>query len=384
MCRLLKLASFAIFLSTSLAALAEDDDTVESSEGDWYVSQMATFTNDDGDRRLDDSIGGGEFRVGWKWTDTFALEGLLGYHRIDGWPSWPAVTDRQYQEFLDVGLNVVTSFNTDGDYSPYLIFGAGYLGTETELGVTDNGASGTAGLGMKVRFGDSPWSMRAEYRMRHAFGGDNSYTDGLTSLGVRYAFGGTSGGTSASTAASAFTGSEAVMESDSDGDGIVDKQDACPNSPQGIPVNPAGCLQDIDQDGVADERDQCTGTGAGAEVDANGCDIIELKPVYFETESAAITRATKHSLDEAAAILLRNPDVQVEIGGHADSSGPENYNMKLSKRRAEAVRGYLEQAGVDSARMTVRGYGESRPIASNETITGRADNRRVELKLLDR
>lgn len=384
MFRMLKLASFAIFLSTSLAAFADEDDTVESSEGNWYVSQMATFTNDDGDRRLDDSLGGGEFRVGWKWTDTFALEGLLGYHRIDGWPSWPAVTDRQYQEFLDLGLNVVTSFNTDGNYSPYLIFGAGYLGTETELGVKDNGASGTAGLGMKVRFGDSPWSLRAEYRARHAFGGDNSYTDGLASLGVRYSFGGSSGGSSESATASAFTGSEAVMESDSDGDGVVDNEDACPNSPRGIPVNPAGCMQDIDQDGVADERDQCTGTGAGVEVDAKGCDIIELKPAYFETESATILAATKRTLDESVTILKRNPDVQVEIGGHADSSGPADYNQKLSVRRAEAVRAYLEKAGVDSARLTVHGYGESRPIATNETVAGRADNRRVELKLLER
>lgn len=384
MARLLKLVTFTMFLSAALTAQADEDDTVQADEGNWYVSQMATFTNDDADRRLDDSIGGGEFRVGWKWTDTFALEGLLGYHKIDGWPSWPAVTDRQYQEFLDLGLNVVTSFNTDGDYSPYLIFGAGYLGTKTELGVEDNGASGTAGLGMKVRFGDSPWSLRAEYRMRHAFGGDNSYTDGLASLGVRYSFGGNSGGNSESETTTAFTGSEAIVESDSDGDGIVDNQDACPNSPRGIPVNPAGCLQDIDQDGVADERDQCTGTGAGVSVDSSGCEFIELKAARFETESAAILDSAKHALDETATILLRNTDLQVEIGGHADSSGPEDYNMGLSQRRAEAVRDYLEQAGVDSAIMTVHGYGESQPVATNETVSGRADNRRVEVKVLDR
>lgn len=385
MAKLLKLVTFAMFLAGSFTAQADDDDTEQDDEGAWYVSQMATYTDDDGARRLDDSIGGGEFRVGWKWTDTFALEGLLGYHRIDGWPEWPTVTQRQHQEFLELGMNVITSFNTQGNFSPYLIAGAGYLGTETELGTSDNGPSGTAGLGMKVRFGDSPWSLRAEWRMRHAFGGDNSYTDQLGSIGVRYAF----GGASESVTASAFTGSEATTESDSDGDGVVDSQDACPNSPSGIPVNPAGCLQDIDQDGVADERDQCAGTAAGVKVDGNGCDIVELSPaelkaVNFALESAVLSADTKRSLDSSASLLSKNADVRIEIGGHADSSGPEDYNMKLSQRRAEAARGYLQNAGVDTARMTVRAYGESQPIATNETALGRATNRRVEITLLDR
>ncbi len=385
MARLLKLVTFAMLLSFSWTTQADDDEAAQDGEGDWYVSQMATYTDDDGARRLDDSIGGGEFRVGWKWTDTFAVEGLLGYHRIDGWPEWPTVTDRQYQEFLELGLNVITSFNPQGNFSPYLIAGAGYLGTETELGTSDNGPSGTAGAGMKVRFGDSAWSLRAEWRMRHAFGGDNSYNDQLASLGVRYSF----GGTSESTTASAFTGSEAAVESDSDGDGIVDNQDACPNSPRGIPVNPAGCSQDIDQDGVADERDQCTGTAAGVKVDGSGCAIveqisIELNAVNFELESAVLSANTKTSLDASASLLSSNTDVRIEIGGHADSSGPEDYNMKLSLRRAEAARTYLENAGVETARMTVRAYGESQPVATNETALGRATNRRVEIQLLDR
>jgi OOP family OmpA-OmpF porin len=368
-----------MFLSASLTAQGDDDDTAQAVEGDWYIAPMAAYTDDDGERRLDDSIGGAEFRVGWNWTDTFALEGLLGYHKIDGWPSWPDVPERQYQEFLDLGLNVVTTLNSKGTFSPYLIFGAGYLGTETELGAKDSSPSGTAGLGMKVRFGYSPWSLRAEWRMRHAFGGDNSFTDRIASLGVWYSF-----GASESALATAITEPEAVVEPDRDGDGVADSRDACPNSPRGIPVDPTGCPQDIDQDGVANDRDHCTGTGAGVKVDANGCDIIELKPVYFETESAELHETSTGALDETVSILSRYPELQVEIGGHADARGPEDYNMGLSLRRAEAVRGYLEQAGVDPARLTVRGYGELRPVTSNETVLGRADNRRVELSVLDR
>ncbi len=219
-----------MFLSASLTAQAD--------EGDWYVTQLAAYTDDDGDRRLDDSVGGGEVRVGWRWTDVFALEGLVGYHRINGWPV--VQEQRQYQEFLDLGLNVVSSLNPNGNFSPYLIFGAGYLGTKTELGAKDNRPSGTAGLGLKVRFGDSPWSLRAEWRLRHAFDSDNPLTDQIGSLGIRYSF----GGGSDHTVMTAVSEPEPVVEPDTDGDGV--------------------------------------------KADVNGSENIELKPVYFETESAVL------------------------------------------------------------------------------------------------
>lgn len=382
MAKLLRFTALTLFLTGSLTVPADevdwDDDALD--EGDWYISQMAVYTDDDPDRRLDDGLAGGEFRVGWKWTDVYALEGHLGYHRIDGWPEWPAVTQRQSQDFLDLGLNVVRSFNTQGNLSPYVMFGAGYLGTETELGTSDSSPTGTAGLGLKVRFGDSPWSLRAEWRLRQAFGGDNSYTDHLGSLGIRYSFGGGSGGSTAM----AYKEPDNVVASDTDGDGIVDSRDACPHTPNGVPVNPAGCPMDTDRDGVADNRDECAGTPAGTQVDRQGCNVIELKSVYFAIESAVLSDYAKRALDASVSILARDPEVQIEVGGHTDSSGPEDYNMKLSVRRAESVRQYLEQAGVDASRLTVRGYGELKPIASNETILGRADNRRTELKVLER
>lgn len=381
MARQFKRVSLAIFLTVALTAQADDDDTTQVDEGKWYISQLASYTDDDADRRLDDSIGGGEFRLGWRWNDRFALEGLLGYHRIDGWPEWPVVQQRQHQDFLELGMNVITSFNPKGNFSPYLIAGAGYLDTETELGTSDNGPTGSAGVGMKVRFGDSPWSLRAEWRMRHAFGGDNSYTDQLSSVGVRYSFGDSG---SDYTVLAAVPETNAAVPQDSDGDGIVDSRDACPNSPPGTPVNVAGCARDVDQDGVADDQDRCAGTAAGIKVNRDGCQAIELNNVYFAIESAVLNDYAKRALDASASVLASNAEARVEVGGHTDSSGPEDYNMKLSQRRAEAVRQYLVQAGVDLSRLTVRGYGESQPISSNETVLGRSDNRRTELTLLDR
>ena len=378
----IRLLTLTLFLVPSLAVQADDHDLIEEEESRWYISQMATYTDDDGDRRLDDAIAGGEFRVGWKWTDTFALEGQLGYHKMEGWPEWPTVTQRQSQDFLDLGLNVVTSFNTDGNFSPYLMFGAGYLATETELGTSDNGPSGTAGLGLKYQFGNTPWSLRAEWRMRHAFGGDNSYSDNLSSLGIRYSFGGGSGGA----ALAAVPETQAPVESDSDGDGIVDSKDECPITPRGVVVDSTGCPADSDMDGVMDYEDNCPGSRGDANVDENGCAIviIELESAHFETESHRLDDAAKRSLKESVAVLTSHSDVRIEIGGHADSRGPADYNMGLSERRAKSAYDYLVAEGVDPNRLTVRGYGETKPIATNETPEGLAKNRRVELKVLER
>jgi len=342
--RLLKLLTLGTFLSSSLLVQAE--------EGEWYVAPSIAYTDDDGDRLIDDTFSGVQFQAGREMSEHFWLEGLLGYHDIDGFPG---------QEHLELGFNVIGNFLPDSLFSPYVIGGIGYLradvgtpdfGGSPPAGSTANNAMATGGLGLKIRFGDSPWSLRAEWRARHAFDSDNSLTDQVGSLGIQYNFGGRSAAPMAAASA--------------------------PVAASTAPV--AAAPLDSDGDGVADDRDRCPGTPAGVKVDANGCEIVSLKNVYFGFDSAALLATAKRTLDDAAAALLRNPDLQVEIAGYADASGPESYNMKLSERRAEAVRSYLEQAGVDAQRMTARGYGESHPGASDTTANGLAENRRVELR----
>jgi OOP family OmpA-OmpF porin len=347
--RLLKLLTLGMFLSSSLLVQAE--------EGEWYVAPSIAYTDDDGDRLIDDAFSGVQFQAGREMSEHFWLEGLLGYHDIDGFPG---------QEHLELGFNVIGNFLPDSLVSPYVIGGIGYLradvgtpdfGGSPPAGSTANNATATGGLGLKIRFGDSPWSLRAEWRARHAFDSDNSLTDQVGSLGIQYNFGGRSAAPPAPAtepAAVATAGVVAAAPADSDGDG------------------------------VADDRDRCPGTPAGIKVDANGCEIVSLKNVYFGFDSAVLLATAKRTLDDSAAALLRNPGLQVEIAGYADASGPESYNMKLSERRAEAVRSYLEQAGVDAQRMTARGYGESHPGASDTTANGLAENRRVELRARSR
>ena len=176
---------------------------------------------------------------------------------------------------------------------------------------------------------------------------------------------------------------------DSDGDGVIDAQDNCPNTPAGTKVGANGCPLDADGDGVVDTQDQCLDSPAGAEVDARGCPKLfaaaasfTLTGVTFETSSAVIRPTSFGKLDEVAAALQANPEVRVEISGHTDAVGSDESNQRLSQARAESVRAYLIGKGVAADRMEARGFGESRPVAPNETPEGRAENRRVEMRRL--
>jgi OOP family OmpA-OmpF porin len=175
-------------------------------------------------------------------------------------------------------------------------------------------------------------------------------------------------------------------EPDGDGDGVVDRLDQCPSTPAGVRVEPNGCNPDDDGDGVKNVQDRCPGTPAGTRVDSNGCTltkVINLEGVTFGTNSAEITAGSKAKLDEAVATLAQNPDIKVEVAGHTDNLGRAEGNRALSQRRADSVMAYLVAGGIDAARLTARGYGPDEPVASNDTDAGRAQNRRVELKVKD-
>ena len=129
----------------------------------------------------------------------------------------------------------------------------------------------------------------------------------------------------------------------------------------------------------------CPGTPAGTRVDNRGCELqeeIHLRGVNFETNSADLTADSSARLDDATATLLRNSDLRVEVAGYTDSSGAASYNQDLSRRRAQSVMDYLVSHGVDAGMLSARGYGENNPIASNATAAGRAENRRVTLRIL--
>ena len=111
--------------------------------------------------------------------------------------------------------------------------------------------------------------------------------------------------------------------------------------------------------------------------------VITLQGVYFEFDKATLEPESRPALEDAARILIQNPAITVEIQGHTDSVGSAEYNQQLSERRAQAVVSYLLQdLGIEAGRLTARGYGESRPVADNDTEDGRGLNRRVEFVIL--
>ena len=155
-------------------------------------------------------------------------------------------------------------------------------------------------------------------------------------------------------------------------------------------------MMDSDGDGVGDDRDRCPDTPIGAAVDANGCPKAKplatksaqvtdtgswiYKDIKFETNKWDLKSSSYAVLDEIAGWMTSNPELVVEIQGHTDNTGSRDYNIILSQKRAQAVAAYLMNRGVESVRMTPQGYGSTQPIADNNTEDGRSRNRRVEIK----
>ena len=174
---------------------------------------------------------------------------------------------------------------------------------------------------------------------------------------------------------------------DSDKDGVPDYLDKCPETPAGVKVDSTGCPLDSDGDGVPDSLDKCPKTPAGVKVDASGCPITVLgagaatwtfNNINFEVAKADIKSSSYGILDEIVAALKARPALRVLVEGHTDSTGARAFNMDLSKRRAQAVVGYLVGKGVSPSRLSAKGYGPDRPIADNATKLGRSKNRRVQ------
>jgi OOP family OmpA-OmpF porin len=231
---------------------------------------------------------------------------------------------------------------------------------------------------------------------------------------------------------------------DADSDGVADKDDKCPGTPKGVKVNGAGCEMDTDGDGILDSQDKCPNTKGTKE--NNGCPappkVDTIKPVAnpapdvkpaadakpvaeekpaadakpkveapkteapkvakgkmsekqivervevlakdlrFDTDDIKLFNRPIKSLDELAEIMIDYPMINLTCEGHADSRASEEYNLKLSQERADAVKGYLVRKGVEPSRINAKGYGEANPIATNDTEEGRRENRRVDLKLV--
>ncbi|WP_372752754.1 OmpA family protein [Mariniflexile sp.] len=175
---------------------------------------------------------------------------------------------------------------------------------------------------------------------------------------------------------------------DADGDGVTDADDKCP-SVAGPAANQGCPWPDTDGDGVLDKDDKCP--SVKGTVANNGCPEVSeevqktlnayAKTILFDTGKSSIKSQSEAVLADIIKILKEYPNSKFTVEGHTDSVGSDKLNQELSNSRANSVKEYLSSHGIDAARLSSMGYGESKPIDTNNTSKGRANNRRVEINL---
>ena len=189
---------------------------------------------------------------------------------------------------------------------------------------------------------------------------------------------------------------------DTDADGVDDYMDQCPDTPKLTKVDAKGCPIDraqgsethwvcchevlsdgtpvefdTDRDGVLDFMDQCLGTPKGARVDENGC--WRSGEIYFAEDQWGIAEGYRPLLDEIVTVLEKDPNLKLEIHGHCDSRGSKASQRTLSEKRAQATVRYLLEHGIAPSRIDAKGLGAAEPASNNATPEGRAKNRRASL-----
>lgn len=298
-------------------------------------------------------------------------------------------------------------FSKQQRYNWFMSGGLGLINVDTDTGPNFTRPMASLGIGQAWEVGAND-AFRWEVRADQSFGNDSLPRAGLTNfqalLGYSWGLG---------------------AAPDSDGDGVPNRRDECPNTPRGAQVDSKGCPLDADGDGVFDGLDKCPGTPAGVKVNADGCPLdsdgdgipdhldkcptvpapgtadgcppkaaepepapaaeplvprkLTLEGVNFDNDSATLRPDSIATLDAAAATLKEWGEVKIEVAGHTDSVDTDAYNLRLSQRRADAVRAYLIEKGIAAERLFAKGYGEAQPVADNRTPEGRFKNRRVEL-----
>ncbi len=304
---------------------------------------------------------------------------------------------------LRTSINGVYEFNDDNMHRllPYILAGAGYerVGHGTKKYAFDSNPFVQLGGGLKYNINDKV-ATRFELKALQIVGGDKEEKNEIIALlGLSFPFG---------------TFEEPKPDiTDSDGDGVMDALDKCPNTPKGTKVDGSGCklpemvnktvvqkviepapmsfdneecpiktdLPDRDRDGVEDSIDQCPNTPCDFSVDKKGCPLKAILRIHFDTAKWDIRPESLPKVEKFAEFLIKNKGSLVRIEGHTDSRGSDNYNMVLSKKRAESVRKKLIELGVSPSRLTAVGKGEKEPIATNKTAEGMAKNRRIEVHL---
>ncbi|WP_428313341.1 OmpA family protein [Hydrocarboniphaga sp.] len=359
-----------------------------------YVSPMATYTLADGSRKVDDGVGG-SLAVGTRVFNFLAIEASGDYASLDNKDSGGSADISGY------GVNALLFPLKSAPINLYLLFGLQYSETKGENFTTPTGGgllgnapvttredidglAFSSGVGLMQPF--SVFGLEAAARIQAVYRidsherldsnyGEQYFDDFVFSAGLAFAL--FPEKKDEPVAPPAEPEAAVVAVADSDGDGVADDADQCPDTPAGSTVDASGCP-------LPPPAAPCKTPEAGEKLDMSGCatgDVIVLRGVNFDFDKATLTANAKTILDMVADALIAAPSIKVEVGGHTDGRGSDAYNQKLSQRRAEAVKQYLSGRGIAADRLNTAGYGARKPVADNATDEGRELNRRVELKI---
>lgn len=346
-------------------AFAQAASAQSSFDDRWYLTGSAGFNFQDSDRLTNDApfvtLGLGKF-ISPNWS----LDGELNYQN----PNFDANQDLNWSQY-GVSLDARYHFIQEGrGWNPYLLMGLGYQKSEEEFDNfpspdspgerKDGNFAAKVGVGLQTTF-DKRVAVRAEVAYRGDFDDksiaapdESWFGDVLASVGVVIPL----GPPPAAPVVAPAPVAPSCADLDDDGDGVNNCDDKCPDSQPGQTIGPDGCPVPVS---------------------------IDLKGVNFDFDKSNLRPDAVAILSEATQILVRYPDLRVEVAGHTDLCGKEDYNQKLSERRATAVYNYLTQNGVAAGRLTGPiGYGESRPLEQTpQTFPAckSEKNRRTELNV---
>ncbi|SPD72785.1 conserved exported hypothetical protein [uncultured Desulfobacterium sp.] len=338
---------FVLIALMSLLYFVHQDSYAGNTEGSITLSPFAGGYRFDHDQHLHHAPNFG-LGIGYNFDENLGIEAVYNYLETDA---------RSVGSYLGVNagdvdgnlyrVDLLYHFMPEGEFVPFLAAGVGGISLTPQRNGTENDFIVNYGAGLKYFLTDSI-ALRGDVRHMIPFEDNDSSNNLYYTAGLTFYFG----------------GSKAA-------------------EPQAAPVEPPKPVKvvekpkDSDGDGVFDNEDKCPGTPKGATVNEFGCWVI--KNVHFDFDKYNIKPQYYPDLDQVVTVLEKNPGLNVEVQGHTDNMGTEQYNQRLSERRAMAVMNYFVDKGIAKGRLSASGYGFSKPVTTNDTEEGRAKNRRVQL-----
>ncbi len=326
--------------------------------GRWYVTPQGGGLITDDDRYIEDGDGLFGLSVGRHLSEHWSLELNANGAQLDTFDPYAG------------SLDLLRVFRRNESLSPYLTFGAGAVRNDVAAGSDSTDFISQAGIGLLWKLGEnsrgtSSFSLRPEIKARwDDVGRSGHFTDYIATLGFQLAFGGAAASPGPSSSDSAACTDIRTHSGSRTGrgctGGLVTAM-ACSIPPIAAP-GPRAAWRWMRRAARSRARSRWW--------------ALDSRP----TPPRSLRRHARCST-RSAANLKKYPELQIELQGHTDSVGADQYNQRLSQQRADSVRAYLLTQGVSTSQVVAHGYGEARPIASNGTPEGRAQNRRVVMKV---